>query len=129
MALTLTTDTIALVHTSDDSANIPDEHVGSGAWLPASMCEPHDGATIVEVRALTGVEFAKAAACGDRASELDYTLSTAVVSIDGDAKKASSARRWIYSLANPLHNAIVHLSTGGALPLDLPEQQGSTATT
>lgn len=117
MALVLTTEEMSLVHTSDPTVTAPD---GVTGWIPASD-GASDGSTRVEVRALSGIEFARAAASADSATELEFILSTAVVSVNSDKAAAKEATKWPYHLAHPLRQAIIHVSLGGELPLGRTE--------
>ncbi|MCB9739509.1 MAG: hypothetical protein H6747_09595 [Deltaproteobacteria bacterium] len=122
MALVLSSDTARLVHADDPSVELG--LVAASGWIPEGKVAKCDGATVVEVRPMTGVEFAKASASEDSASELAYILSTCVVSVDGDKKKAAEVAKWPWHLAHPLRQALVHLSLGGELPfVPAPESE------
>lgn len=126
MALVLTTDSIRLVHSLDPAVTVPKDRQGREEWLPETMCTPCDGATVIEVRGLTGIEFARAAAIDDRAEEMGYVLATGVVSVDGN--KSASVEGWPYTYARDARVVVIHMSAGGALPLDLPQPPASTDT-
>lgn len=123
MALVLTTDTALLVHSSDPALQAHDYE----GWIPSTMVMSMPGvqATVIEVRPLSGIEFARLTTVKDLADQIETILPLCVVSVDGDQQAAKQAVKWPWHLVSDLHAAIVTLSTGGELPLaPSPAQTG-----
>jgi len=123
MALTLTTERIALVHTSDPEVSAPE---GPASWVPADAVAHSERSTVVMVRPLSGLEFARLTTIPDLADQLAMMLPLCVVAVDGIAP-GDVAGSWPWQLVQDMHTAIVTISTGGELPLGGPQPEALPA--
>lgn len=117
--LVLTTESIRLVHSSDPGV----EARGHDGWLPADKYVHDADATVIEVRALSGIEYAHLSTVALLADQMCYAFPLALM----DKAKGEAATGWRWNLAVDLHAAINQLSNGGTLPLVPARPEGETA--
>lgn len=111
IVLSVISDKLALVHSSDPCVHPVKGPLDVPGWLPLCDAQIDDGATIVEIRPLPGVVLLQTVA-HDNGEMQVQTCMRGVVSVDGQVPVEATIRGWAWDVLKSLYTEIQDISRG-----------------